>query len=152
MTFRPAPPDDGQLEQVLRDLAATESAVQTPAGVEAAVMAAWDSAHSVAPSAGRSSVRHAAAAAACVVAVTGLTRLGQELRLAPAPALEPRAAVLLVGEPILEHERLRLVRMRVRASALTALGLRVSDTNADTIELDVVVGEDGVARAITIGM
>ena len=45
-----------------------------------------------------------------------------------------------------------MVRMRVPASTLTGLGVRpVTGTPGEHIDVDVIVGEDGVARAIRVG-
>jgi hypothetical protein len=62
---------------------------------------------------------------------------------------EPRSAVVLVGGPIASGELVQVVRMRVDRSALTALGITQSGS-ADTVEVDVLVGEDGVARGLRL--
>jgi hypothetical protein len=60
---------------------------------------------------------------------------------------------MLVGAPILAGEPVRVVRMRVPASTLTTLGVRsLAGEFADAVDVDVIVGEDGVARAIRLGM
>jgi hypothetical protein len=60
---------------------------------------------------------------------------------------------LLVGEPILAGEPVRVVRMRVPTSTLSALGVRsLAGEFAEAVDVDVIVGEDGVARAIRLGM
>jgi hypothetical protein len=90
--------------------------------------------------------------AAGVTIVSTLTLLGG--RLQSAVATTPAAAsatMFLVGDPILEGEPLRVVRMRVPAAALETLGVRSTSGDAD-VDVDVIVGEDGVARAISIGM
>jgi hypothetical protein len=62
---------------------------------------------------------------------------------------EPRSTVVLVGGPIASGELVQAVRMRVDRSALTALGITQSGSN-DTVEVDVLVGEDGVARGLRL--
>jgi hypothetical protein len=43
--------------------------------------------------------------------------------------------------------------MRVPASTLTGLGVRSAEMNAAAhVDVDVIVGEDGVARAVRLGM
>jgi hypothetical protein len=60
--------------------------------------------------------------------------------------------LLLIGEPILQGEPVRMVRMRVPAATLTGLGVRpVTGTPGEHVDVDVIVGEDGVARAIRVG-
>jgi len=74
-----------------------------------------------------------------------------EATAAPAArrAEEARSTLVLVGEPIATGEILHLVRMRVARRALTALG--VAETSAaDVIDVDVLVGEDGVARGVRV--
>ena len=45
-----------------------------------------------------------------------------------------------------------MVRMRVPAATLTELGVRqVTGTPGEHVDVDVIVGEDGVARAIRVG-
>jgi hypothetical protein len=63
--------------------------------------------------------------------------------------IEPRSAVVLVGGPMASGELVQVVRMRVDRSALTALGITQSGS-ADTVEIDVLVGEDGVARGLRL--
>jgi hypothetical protein len=61
------------------------------------------------------------------------------------------AAFTFVGEPPLANEPVWIIRMRVAPSALTELGIR-STTQADTVDIDVLVGEDGVARGVRMSM
>ena len=62
---------------------------------------------------------------------------------------EPRSTVVLVGGPIASGELVQVVRMRVDRSALSALGI-TQNGSADTVEIDVLVGEDGVARGLRL--
>jgi hypothetical protein len=54
-----------------------------------------------------------------------------------------------MGEPVREGEQIRLVRMRMPASALHTLGVTLPGALAD-VDVDVIVGEDGVARAVRL--
>jgi len=56
----------------------------------------------------------------------------------------------LVGEPILDGEQVRLVRMRMPAATLHALGVRSTAPATGDVDVDVVVGEDGVARGLSL--
>jgi len=62
---------------------------------------------------------------------------------------EPTSTVVLVGGPIASGERVQAVRMRVDRSALTALGI-TQNGSTETVEVDVLVGEDGVARGLRL--
>jgi hypothetical protein len=147
--------NDG-LADALAELRRVEARVEPPAHIEAAVLAAWDRARRATPaSRPRAIWRDLAAIAAAVTIAVGLTQLGQQLRRATQPVSEQstnRGTLLLVGEPILQGEPVRMVRMRVPASTLTGLGVRpVAGPPGEHIDVDVIVGEDGVARAIRVG-
>jgi hypothetical protein len=67
-------------------------------------------------------------------------------------ALANQGTLLIVGEPISEGEQVRVVRMRVPAATLTGLGVRPTAADVAHVDVDVIVGEDGIARAIRVGM
>jgi hypothetical protein len=55
----------------------------------------------------------------------------------------------LAVDPALETETLQLVRVRMPRRALAALGFVVGGPDADgLVEVDVVVGEDGLSRDV----
>jgi hypothetical protein len=143
----------GALDALRQD----EARIEPPPHVEAAVLAAWDRAHAPrSEERSRSPWRDAAAIAAAVTIVAGLGQLGHELqrttRASMERAIESRT-LLLVGEPILQGEPVRVVRMRVPASTLTGIGVRSTTGDvAAHVDVDVIVGEDGIARAIRVGM
>ncbi len=146
---------DTDLADALDGLRRDEAAVETPSHVEAAVLAAWDRAH--APridTHARHVWRRAGAIAASVIVAIGLGQLGRELQRTTRAAADPAresGTVLLVGEPILQGEPVRVVRMRVPASTLIGMGVRPA-TGDEQVDVDVIVGEDGIARAIRVGM
>ena len=114
-------------------------------------MSAWDATHPAATHVRLSVASRIASLAAAAALAVGLGVLGEHLRteqlIVPSLAAEASSSVILVGEPLLEGEQIRLVRMRMPASALHALG--VISTAAD-VDVDVIVGEDGVARALRL--
>jgi hypothetical protein len=148
---------DPHLSSALDSLRQLDGHMEAPPHVEAAVLAAWDRAH-VQPTV--SPARHwwkpVTAVAAAVTLSVGLAQLGRALQLAvrtpttAAPATN-NDSLLLVGEPILQGEPVRVVRMRIPASTLVGLGVRAG-TDVAQVDVDVIVGEDGVARAIRVGM
>jgi hypothetical protein len=142
------------LTSALDSLRQVDGHMKAPPHVEAAVLAAWDRAHvqrTVSPA------RHwwtpAAAVAAAVTLSVGLAQLGRALQQAvrPPTTAANHDSLLLVGEPILQGEPVRVVRMRIPASTLAGLGVRAG-TDVAHVDVDVIVGEDGVARAIRVGM
>jgi hypothetical protein len=153
-------PLDRELEDDLRErlhgLREAEARITPPPRLEAAVLAAWDAAHPRA-SAGRRSAalwRAAGAIAAGTLLAVSLALLGDRLRSGAAPAAtNADATLVLFGEPILPGEPVRIVRVRMPAAALPSLGMRtVTGDLTETVDVDVLVGEDGVARAIKVGM
>jgi hypothetical protein len=144
---------DSQLESVLDSLRKAEGRAETPSHVEAAVLAAWDRAHSSRPAARAGWGQRVAAAAAAVTIAGGHTQLGRALERAvrTSTVADKSDTLLVVGEPILQGEPVRVVRMRIPASTLIGLGVRTSSDVAQ-VDVDVIVGEDGVARAIRVGM
>ena len=153
---------DHELDALLHELREDERRVESPAHVRRAVMAAWDSVSrgtlprqsGEAAKAEPNLWHNAAALAAGVVLAIALTRLGGALRsgIAPAPP-ESIATLHLVGEPIAEGEAVRVVRMRMAPAMLASLGIRSTAGDlVDSVDVDVIVGEDGVARAIRVGM
>jgi hypothetical protein len=179
--------DDTALRRALRALAEEEARAETPAQVEAALMARFDEClrtPRVLRRRTRALVRGAATMAAGVV-LFGAVMLERE----PAPVhvdpprrpampsnmasralpstptarnttaavhapidsqpREPRSTVVLVGGPMASGELVQPMRMRVDRSALSALGITPSGS-AETVEIDVLVGEDGVARGLRL--
>ena len=149
--------ENTDLADALNVLRQDEAHIEAAPHVEAAVLAAWDRAHARRrEERPRSMWRESAAVAAAIIIALGLGQLGRELqrttRAAVTPAAESRT-LLLVGEPILQGEPVRVVRMRVPASTLTGLGVRSATGDAAAhVDVDVIVGEDGIARAIRVGM
>ena len=155
--MKPVQSDDTNLAGALAALRREAARMESPPHVETAVLAAWDKAHAPRIAAHAHGLwRRAAAIAACITFAVGLGHLGRELHRTLQTAKESgsgRSALLLVGEPILQGEPVRVVRMRVPASTLSGLGVRPATGNtAAHVDVDVIVGEDGVARAIRVGM
>jgi hypothetical protein len=158
-------PEDPNLPALFDALRHAESGRSAPRHVEAALMKAWDESHAPAVSSvSRNAltaflpVRVTAAswvaslAAAAVLAIS-LTVIGGRLRSAAVvvPSLVAEGpTVILVGEPVLAGEQVRRVRMRMPASALHALGVTSTAALEDDVDVDVIVGEDGVARALSL--
>ena len=149
--------DDEKLMDLFERLREDEAQVEVPAHVRSTVLAAWDP-----PSRRRRFGeagsplfwRRAAALAAGVALTIGLTRLGAGLQVGIAPVAQASTATLhLVGEPIAEGEAVRVVRMSMAPAMLASLGIRSTAGDlAESVDVDVIVGEDGVARAIRVGM
>jgi hypothetical protein len=157
-----------RLAQSLQMLAEIESASQTPSRVEAAVMARWDARQTRrAPSRTRRVVRVATTMAA------GITIFGvlawqrhTTVRLKPDTTVDDGVVsgfsrttdqyttVAVVGGPLMADEPVRVVRMRVARSVLGELGIpspaQRGAAPAATVDIDVLVGEDGVARGVRV--
>jgi hypothetical protein len=170
------PLDEEALTRALRALAEAEARVDTPARVETAVMARWDAAHAArGRTATRRLVRTAGAMAAGVTLV-GAVAIERELASGPLalphrPPLEvpsmPRVDAASeinalqssrkVGPPSessVEPSRsadevVHVVRMRVTRASLRVFGVSAASP-AEMVDIDVVVGEDGVARGVRV--
>jgi hypothetical protein len=146
---------DDPLAALLDALRDAESGDAAPPHIETVLMRAWDAAHgSHTPPARLSAISRFASLAAGAVVAAGLTLLGGHLRsttaVRPPLATATSPTVILVGEPILDGEQVRLVRMRMPAATLHALGVRTTALATSDVDVDVVVGEDGVARGLSL--
>ena len=151
------PWEDRRLADAIGLLREVEARIAAPRRLEAAVLAAWDRTQAERSSRrAKELFRRAAAVAAALTITVSLAQLGQTLHRSAqtaAGAARDTRTLLVVGEPILQGEPVRLVRMRVPAATLTGLGVRASAADGSVhVDVDVIVGEDGVARAIRIGM
>jgi hypothetical protein len=179
--------DETALTRALRALADEEARIETPAHLEASLLARWDE-HRRTPRASRARTRtfvRGAATMAAGVVLFGAVVLRRELepvRIDPprsptvsvdtghvvvppnsaergavaAPDIaaastrnEPRSTVVLVGAPMTNGELVQVVRMRVDRAALSELGITQSGST-ETVEVDVLIGEDGVARGLRL--
>ena len=145
------------LDEQLSALKDAERRAETPARVETAVMAAFDGRQE---RVGHPRFRRPVVLTALALAAGILLGIGSSVvyfRQAPhAPTLnaEPVSeSVVLVIEPPGVQEHVRAVRIRVSRAALESLGIEtVASQGSDTVEVDVLVGEDGVARGVRLAM
>jgi hypothetical protein len=155
-----------RLEQSLRILSEIEAASETPSRVETAVMANWDAMQMRrAPSRTKRIVRVATTMAAGITIFGALAwqhsarvRLKpdttQTVRLKPDTTDTQYTTVAVIGGPLMAGEPIRVVRMRVARSVLGELGVPSSaprdSSRGETVDIDVLVGEDGVARGVRV--
>jgi hypothetical protein len=141
---------DARLARSLEMLADIEGSSAAPSRVEANVMARWDAAHTPhARSRRRRMVRAAAATAA------GITLVGALVWPRDTPdTTNEYTTVAVVGGPLMAGEPIRVVRMRVARSVLGELGIpspaHPGTGQVETVDIDVLVGEDGVARGVRV--
>jgi anti-sigma factor RsiW len=156
-----------ELARGLRQLADDYSGVQAPSRLEARLLRAFRAQHGAPPAEGRRWLAPLTWAAATALAA------GLFLVSAPQPAppaataglasLETPAAVVIDETspeaegfiPLPNAERIgpgdgfNLVRVEVPRSAMMAVGIPVSaDQASDPVEADVLLGSDGLARAV----
>jgi hypothetical protein len=155
-----------RLARSLQMLAEIESGSKTPSRIETAVMERWDAIQKRrVPSRTRRVVRVATAIAAGITIFGALAwhnvtvRLKPEttptVRLKPDMTTESQyTTVAVVGGPLMADEPIRVVRMRVARSVLGELGIpspaQRGAAPAATVDIDVLVGEDGVARGVRV--
>jgi hypothetical protein len=142
------------LEESLRALEADDE-VRVPPRVDAAVMAAWD-AHRAGPAAQapRPWPLWVAACAGVVIVVVAIASRPDQAPAVPAsdgPAPPSNALIQqeLVLVPDVEPGPLMLMRVRMTRREFSRLGVPISNPQGDgLVDVEVLVGEDGVARSI----
>ena len=149
-----------RLARSLQMLAEIEAGSETPSRVESVVMARWDAVQKRrVPSRTRRVVRVATAMAAGITIFGALAwqrNTGDgTVRLKPDTTTESQyTTVAVVGGPLMADEPIRVVRMRVARSVLGELGIpspaQRGAAPAATVDIDVLVGEDGVARGVRV--
>jgi len=149
-----------RLARSLQMLAEIEAGSETPSRVESVVMARWDAVQKRrVPSRTRRVVRVATAMAAGITIFGALAwqrnTVDETVRLKPDTTTESQyTTVAVVGGPLMADEPIRVVRMRVARSVLGELGIpspaQRGAAPAATVDIDVLVGEDGVARGVRV--
>ena len=127
--------------------AETDRALCAPPHIDSAVMAAWDDAQAAAR------VRQwwqgpfiLVAAAAVLLIAASVVRLAVT-RDEPAERSGP--ILTLSADPVFDTESLHIVRVRMPREALRALGVALVEPEASgLVDVDVVVGDDGLPREI----
>lgn len=162
--MKPSERGHARLTRSLQMLAEIETASETSSRVETAIMARWDTEHDPRRRA-RSTTRRIARVATTVAA--GITIVGalawqrtgdQGAGPTPGATTTPNSraytTVAVVGGPLMADEPVRVVRMRVARSVLGELGVpspaQRGAAPAETVDIDVLVGEDGVARGVRV--
>ena len=156
-------PDKDELKAGLRAIARDEAALQASDEVEARVMRAWDAAQAERRSTTPRFVLRGLEMAAGLVLLAAGTYLwvGAQGRSTSRAAVAPQQAPSLAAPawPADEVQAwldvdpgpLQIVRVGVSRATLVAQGYPASDPDGDgLVEIDVVVGADGVARSIQL--
>jgi anti-sigma-K factor RskA len=153
------------VEEQLRALREAEQHVMPPPRLASRVMHAFDEASTSDTQGGwrpdaLSSRRRwlgALAVAAAVALATGIALVNRQPSTTPPPAASSAKdveSVVLTVEPPGVEETVRIVRMRVAPSALKGIGIESDRIPAGDalVDVDVLVGEDGVARGVRLGL
>src|SRR5215204_4976491 len=156
-----------RLAQSLQMLADIESDTKTPPRVETAVMARWDARQTRRAPSRITHVVGMATTMAAGITIFGVVAWQRNATVPPKPDTTPvvrlkpdttttsqYTTVAVVGGPLMADEPIRVVRMRVARSVLGELGMpspaQRGAAPAETVDIDVLVGEDGVARAVRV--
>jgi hypothetical protein len=138
-------------------LAEEDANTVVPAHVHHAVMRAWETRQQQPAPVHTWWARRrawAAAAAGLVIVLAGAWLWPDDGRVPtdpPAVAYSERevtAEYALVVDPDVEAATLSVMRVRLSGAVLAALGVPVQPDAAGMVEVELVVGEDGIARAI----
>jgi hypothetical protein len=149
---------DARLAEALSLVLQDDEERAVPEHVEAAVIRAWDVQTNLSVRASRrSAVRRLSfaslVAAAMLAAAVWIQRGARnEGRAAPGgdePVLY-QVDSMATGDLVLDEDpgSLQLVRLRIEASVLAAFGFPVADPADQLVEVEVLIGLDGVPRAI----
>lgn len=140
------------VDEALRALAAADAQAIVPAHVEAAVMKAWD--ERPRRSGGWADRRPWWRAAALVAGAAVLVVVAVLLRGVPPGAgtgdiPAPEVGYVLVPDPMADPAALQIMRLRMPRAGLANLGVPLVNPDADgLVDVELLVGDDGVARAI----
>ena len=154
---------DSWIDAALDDLAAADAHVVAPATLKTAVLHAWDEQRRDA--AGPERIRQVRwpTAAACVLVPAAAALVIAIASLARDPAAVPAArdfaarggpppintGYVIVPEPFTDPAALHVVRVRMARMALATLGMPIADPDAEgLVDVEILVGDDGVARSI----
>jgi hypothetical protein len=154
--------DPGRLGDVWREFSQEDASCTAPPELERRVIAAWEALHQPErrhdwPGVPRLGWAAVAAAATFLLALALQSYLAAPVPSDPAPGRSPHppstagAVMTLAVDPALETETLQLVRVRMPRRALAAVGLVISGGVPDAeglVEVDVVIGEDGLSRDV----
>jgi hypothetical protein len=159
--------DDEIVDAAWRKFAEHDQAIVPPAQLERRTVAAWQASQRSWRSGHlprRPVVLWSVAALAAAVLVAVVVDRGRNAPAPPAPdraarplattherrtSTLPPAMITLAADPIQETETLHLVRVRVPQSALRAVGIMVAGPDSGgLVEVDVLVGEDGLPRDV----
>ena len=139
------------LQQALRRLADTSPRDAAPV-VEQRVLAAFRARRNRLQ---RALVYVAAAAACLLLAIAWFLRHSQPLQ--PIPAVTESSAnitgafvALPYGQSDVPLEQAVIVRVKLQPSEWSALGVPVASPRANAISADLLIGQDGVARAVRL--
>jgi hypothetical protein len=152
-----------EYDHLWREFARGDRNVKTPPRLRHGVMAEWDAAHHGRGQAPRRAPARRLALGAATVALLMViaavtmrepgsrapSQLADTIAAAPDAMTREAPVVHLVADPVFENEPLTLVRVRLPRTSLHAIGIALDDADASgLVDMDVVVGSDGLARAI----
>ena len=149
-------PGRGDLAAALRQLAQSTEVPAHDPDRERALLEAFDAAQleTRAPAARAGVWRPALAAALLLAATMAWIIVGRSGRPPAAPAVAPLTTTEFVLWPgaaeLPTFESGHLMRMEVPVSALPSLGLVPPATHAAVVQADVLVGQDGLPRAVRL--
>ncbi len=145
------------IDDQLQALKEAERRYPSPPALEARVLAAFDDSQRRGASHRRSYVGAMALAAGVVLGVGGTAIYFQRQAAPVVPAQQVGESVVFALDPPGAGETVRVVRIRVARAALESLGIRTlasgsGSASSESVEVDVLVGDDGVARGVRLAM
>jgi hypothetical protein len=155
-------PDGKELSDALSALARVDQAQGAPSHVEQAVMRQWRSVRAGKTGSGLSLITRKPALALVASLILGLSLGGWWVRRDVEPLSVGSQPDAVVGEAAghsyemiswldPDPESLQIVRLRVSSETLRTQGYEVGDPDGDgTVEIEMVLGSDGMARSVLV--
>lgn len=166
MTTQPMDPEDPELREALRAMAAEDAGLTPPPRVEEALMRAWDTqAQAPASAGGAQRVMWTVLALAASLVIAAVLR-DRWTPPGPNPSSSrsdrdiglrgPGDGITDVSYGAMswldtDPASLQIIRLRVPSATLAAQGYAVSDPDGDgSVEIDMIIGADGAARSVRL--
>lgn len=141
------PQQELEIRERLRALAAVDDALEAPPALEARLVAAFRERGRRRPAPPRV---WAVAAAAAALALAGTFATSRPpAAVAPAAEAEEASFVpLTYGDPLADVDAVHVVRVALDRSSLASYGLPAAGGESGSVDAEILVGQDGLARGI----
>lgn len=142
------PQEELELREQLRALAATDESLEAPPAVEARLVEAFRTGSRRRPAPPVRTWAIAAAAAMLALASVLVTSRPGAVATPAAESDEASFVPLTYGDPLADVDAVHVVRVALDRSALASYGLATAGGDRGSVDAELLVGQDGLARGI----